>query len=127
VVMEHFQEFIRTFRPQQFAVGGLINLAINTLVMWIVVNRLQNVGEKVSLVRCAICALLLYLVSSIAIALLMFPTPLIFILAVFVWLLGSLAVIRGVFQLTYQGGGGIMFLYLILLVMIHGLVRHFMG
>ena len=124
--MEHFQEFIRTFRPQHFAVGGLINLTINSLVMWIVVNRLLNVGEKVSLARCAVCALLLYLVSSVALALLLFPTPLIFILAFFVWLLGSMAVIRGVFQLTYQGGGGIMFLYLLLLVGIHGLVRHFM-
>lgn len=78
--------------------------------MWVVVNRMTDLEEKVSVLRCAVCALLLYLVSSVSIALLMFPTPLIMIAAVLVWLIGSLAVIRVVFELTYQGGGGILFL-----------------
>ena len=122
--MENFQEFIRTFRPQHFAVGGLINLIINSIVMWIVVNRLSNVGEKVSLIRCAICALLLYLVSGFAIALLSFPTSLVMIAAFLVWLFASLAIIQGVFQLSYQSGGGIFFLYILLLMTIHGLTRY---
>lgn len=125
--MENFQEFLDSFRPQHFALGGPINLIINTLVMWVVVNRLSDLGDKVPLARCAVCALLLYLVSSIAIALLFFPSPLIFICAGFVWLLGSLAVIRSIFELTYQGGDGILFLYLILLVLIHLLVRQFIN
>jgi hypothetical protein len=82
------------------------------------------VGEKVSLARCSVAALLLYAVSSIAIALLLFPTPLMMILAVLVWLAGSIMIIQGVFQLTHQGGGGILILYLLVLISIHGLVRH---
>jgi hypothetical protein len=117
---------LKTFRPQQIALGIPINLLINTLVMRFVVKRLSDVPGKVSLVRCAICAILLYLVSSLAIALLLFPTPLIILLAFVVWLVGSMAVIRGVFQLTYQGGGGILFLYLLVLVLIHLLIKIFM-
>ncbi len=123
--MDNFQEFIREFRPQHFAVGGLANLVINTVVMWLVVNHMISSEGKVSLLRCAVCVLLLYIVSSCAVALLLVPVPLVFILAAVVWLVGSLVVIRSVFELTYQGGGGILFLNLLVLVAIHGLVRQF--
>ncbi len=125
--MENFQEFVRTFRPQHFAIGGPLNLLVNTLAMWFVVNRLGDSGEKESLPRCALCALLLYIVSGIAIALLMFPTPLMFLLSGCVWLAGSMIVIQSVFQLTYQNGGGILFLYLVVLLTIHGVVRYLVG
>jgi len=125
--MEEFREYLLSFRPQQFAVGGPVNLVINSVVMWIVVNRLLDTGEKVTLLKCALCALLLYVVSCLAIALLLVPTPLMFLFAGFAWLLGSMAVIRGVFQLTYQSGGGIVFLDLVLLVVTHGLSRYLMG
>jgi hypothetical protein len=125
--MDNFQEFLRSFRPQHFAVGGPINLIVNTLVMWFLVNQLMNVGEKVSMARCAVCALLLYAVSALSISLLLLPVTMIFVLAFFVWLVGSMLVIQNVFQLTYQGGGGIFFLYLLLLLGIHLVVRQLMA
>ena len=121
--METFQEFIRSFRPQHFAVGGPLNLVINTIAMWFVVNHLINVHEKVSIWRSGVCALLLYLISSAAIALLLIPTPLVLIFAWIAWLIASLAVIRGIFNLTHQGGAGILFMYLLILVAIHGLAH----
>jgi hypothetical protein len=121
--METFQEFIKSFRPQHFAVGGPLNLLINTLAMWLVVNHMIDLKEKISLLRSGVCALLLYLVSSAAIAMLLFPTPIVFILAAAVWLVASLAIIKGVFGLTYQGGGGILFMYLLILVAVHGIAQ----
>lgn len=125
--MENFQEFLESFRLQHFAVGGAANLVINTLAMWFVVNQFANVEGKVSVWRCAVCALLLYGVSAGAIALLLFPLPLIFILAVVVWLFGSMLVIRSVFELTNQEGGGILFMYLMLLYLIHFAAKYFLA
>ena len=44
--MNAFQEFILEFGPQRFASSAFIQLLINSLVMWFVVNRLLDVGEK---------------------------------------------------------------------------------
>ena len=122
--MQDFQDFIRSFGPQHIIGGFLLNMAFNSLMMWFAVNRLGNPEQKVPLVRCAVCALLLYLVSSIAIALLMIHIPLIVIGAVLFWLIGSMAVIGGVFELTHQSGFGILVSYLMLLVAVHTVIKH---
>lgn len=124
--MEAFREFLLSFRPQHFAIGAPANLLINTLVMWFVANQLTDTGEKVSLLRCAICAVLLYLTASASIALLLFPIPLVFIMAAVIWLVVSLVVIRSVFQLTHQSGALILFLYLLIFIAIHGVVKQIM-
>jgi len=125
--MQEFREFLLSFRLQHFAVGLPINLLINSLAMWFVVNRLQSTGEKVSLWRCGLCALLLYIVSTAAIASLVLPFPAIFFIAGFSVLLLSMLIINSCFELTYQGGGGILFLYLMLLLFIHSIVRATLG
>jgi hypothetical protein len=116
--MESFQEFLRTFGPQHFAAALPVTLVINTLAMWFVANYMQDLGDKVSLLRAFVCAVLLYVVSSIAIFLLMFPVPLVLVGAVVFWLVGSILVIRGVFELM-EGGIGTLFTYILILTGIH--------
>lgn len=125
--MEAFREFIREFGPQHFGVALPINLLVNSCAMWFVVNHMVNTGEKKEpFLRCLLCAALLYGVSVGAILLLQFPTAVVFILAGVTWLAGSIFVIHGVFQMQW-GGAVVLFVYLIVLVGIHQLVKMIMG
>ena len=120
--METFRQFLLEFRPQHFAVAVPLNLLINTVVMRITAHRLMDTGGSATWLRCFGCAALLYLVSSLAIYTLMFPAPIIFLTAGFVWLLGSGAIIRSMFDLL-EGGFGILALYILVLTGTHAIVR----
>lgn len=124
--MASFRDFLLSFRLQNFAVAFPIELLLLTTVMWLVVNYFEEHPEKIPVWRCALCATLLDGVSILAIYMLRMPFPMIFFAAGFVWLVGSLIVIRSVFQLK-EGGYGTLFLYLLLLAGIHSLVRYAMG
>lgn len=121
--MENFQDFLREYGPQQFATSLPIQLVINTIIMWLVANHLLNLGGKVSIVKCFICTLLLCIVSAVAIAVLLFPIPLVFILSFLIFIVGSLVVIQSIFQLT-EGGFAILFFYILILVLISIGVHH---
>ena len=75
---------------------------------------------------CASCAILLYAVSTGAILLLLFPTAIVFLLAGVAWLVLSILVIQGIFELQW-GGAIILVLYLFILATIHQLVKVVMG
>ena len=64
--MDNFQDFIKSYAPQHFAIAAPLNLLINAVIMWYVVNQLSNIGEKVALWRAGLCAALLYGVSDAA-------------------------------------------------------------
>lgn len=123
--MENFQEFMRNFGPQHFAVGAPLNLVINSLLMWYAVNQMSSTDKRESIVRCAVCAVILYAISTVAIGMLLFPVPFIFILAFLFWLVASVATIQGMFELTYQGGGGVLAMYLFVLLVAHGVAHWF--
>ena len=124
--METFREFILEFRPQQLGVAFPINMIVNTFAMWFVVNHLFKTGEKESIARCALCAILLYAVSTGAIFMMVFPTALVFAIAIVAWLVLSSVVIQGIFGLQW-GGPLILVLYLVILVGVHEVVKLIMG
>lgn len=121
--MDQFRDYLLESRIQDFGISFPIQMIINTAIMWWVVNHLEEVGEKFTVKRCALGALLLYAVSAGAIALCLFPSALVLIGAVAVWLVGSLTVIRIVFQLV-RGAGWILFYYLLVLAGVHILVGY---
>jgi len=120
--MEQFRQFVMEFGPQHWGVALPIALLVNTFAMWFTVNWMAKTGQKESILRCAMCVVLLYIVSCIGIYLFVFPSPLIMIGAVLFWLVASIIVIRSMFELP-DGGVGILFMYLFILVAIHGVVR----
>ena len=125
--MDNFQDFIKSYAPQHFAIAAPLNLLINAVIMWYVVNQLSNIGEKVALWRAGLCAALLYGVSALSVWMLMFPQPVLLIFAALIWFGLSLVVIRSIFELTHQSGLGIFIKYLLLLVTVHLVVNHVMG
>lgn len=124
--METFRDIVLEFRPQHLGVAFPINMLVNTFAMWFVVNHLFNTGEKESIRKCALCAILLYAISTGAIYLMVFPTALVFGLAVVTWMVLSVIVIHAIFEL-HLGGGAVLILYILILVGVHQLVRVIMG
>lgn len=124
--MDAFREFLHDFRPQHLGVAFPINMLVNTVAMWLVVNHLFKTGEKESLLKCALCAILLYAISTGSILLMVFPAPIVFISAVVAWLVLSTIVIQGIFELQW-GGAAILVLYVIILAAIHQAVRLVLG
>jgi hypothetical protein len=124
--MEQFRQFILEFGPQHYGFGIPVSLLINTFAMWFTVNWMAKTGQKESIWRCFLCVVLLYIVSTISIYLLVFPSALIMIGAVLLWMVGSIIVIRSMFELP-DGGIGILFMYIIILVATHGVIRMFVA
>ena len=120
--MDDFREFVLSHRVQHFAIALPLQLLVNSAAMWIVVNRIEDLGEKTPLWRCALCAGLLYAVTALAVAMLLVPFPLVFFLSAAIWLVGSIAVIRTTLQLL-DGGISIFVMYLMFLGGIHIVVK----
>jgi hypothetical protein len=120
--MNMLQKFILEFGPQHFAAILPVQLIVNCLAMWFVVNVMMDLKERVSIVKCGLATLALWLVSAITIGMLFVPLPFMIVLAGLVWILGSVAVIHGVFGIM-ERGAVIFILYIITLLGISMFIR----